>query len=76
MIRDRIVVGKGDEALPEKLQLESDLTLERAISQARQKEPVYNQQGLLRPETQHAIGCVDGVKLHNAPDKFKFTPST
>ena len=32
MIRDRIVVGLCDSALSEKLQLESDLTLEKAIT--------------------------------------------
>ena len=37
MIRDRIVVGLRDKALSEKLQLESDLTLEKAVNQARQK---------------------------------------
>ena len=32
MIRDRIVVGLRDKALSEKLQLESDLALEKAVN--------------------------------------------
>ena len=40
MVRDRIVVGLKDKTLSEKLLLEADLTLEKAINQARQKELV------------------------------------
>ena len=40
MVRDHIVVGLKDKTLSEKLQLEADLTLEKAINQARQKELV------------------------------------
>ena len=40
MIRDIIVVGLRDAALPEKLQLDSKLTLERAATKARQAETV------------------------------------
>ena len=44
LIRDRIVVGIRDKALSEKLQLEAELTLERAIDQVRQKKAVRKQQ--------------------------------
>jgi hypothetical protein len=37
-IRDRIVVGIRDKALSEKLQLEADLILEKAVNFVRQKE--------------------------------------
>ena len=40
MVRDRVVVGLKDKTLSEKLQLEADLTLEKATNQARQKELV------------------------------------
>ena len=40
MVRDCIVVGLKDKTLSEKLQLEADRTLEKAINQARQKELV------------------------------------
>ena len=42
MIRDRIVVGLKDATLAEKLQLDSDLTLEKAITRARKSESVNN----------------------------------
>ena len=74
MIRDRIVVGLRDKALSEKLQLESDLTLEKAVNQARQKELVRQQQEVLRPQGQQAIGSIDRLKFKNSTDK-KF-PST
>ena len=48
MIRDRIVVGLRDAHLSEKLQLEADLTLDKAVTRARQAEAVKQQQSLLR----------------------------
>ena len=48
MIRNRLVVGIRDSKLSENLQLDSELTLEKAIAQARQKETVKQQQPLLR----------------------------
>ena len=44
LIRDRIVVGIRNAALSEKLQLNSELTLESAITQVRQSEAVKEQQ--------------------------------
>ena len=48
LIRDRIVVGLADKNLSETLQLEADLTLEKAKTQARQKELIDQQQEILR----------------------------
>ena len=49
MIRDRIVVvGLHDRKLSERLQLEADLTLEKAITMARQSENVRKQQSVIR----------------------------
>ena len=42
-IRDRLVLGVLDSQLSEKLQLEADLTLHKAITMARQHELVKNQ---------------------------------
>ena len=42
MIRDRIVVGLQDGKLAENLQLDPELTLEKAIYQARQSETENN----------------------------------
>ena len=43
MIQDRIVVGLLDTALSEKLQLDPELTLEKAMTTARQREMVRKQ---------------------------------
>ena len=43
MIRDRIVVGIINAKLSEKLQLDAELTLEKAVTQARQAETVRQQ---------------------------------
>ena len=48
MIRDRIVVGLRDQKLSERLQLEADLTLEKAMTMARQSESVRKQQSVIR----------------------------
>ena len=48
MIRDRIVVGISNAQLSEKLQLDSELTLEKAIAEVRQSEAIKQQQPLLR----------------------------
>ena len=50
MIRDRIVVGVRDSILSEKLQLEADLTLEKAVATARQRESIKKQQKVVRAE--------------------------
>ncbi|UYV70824.1 K02A2.6-like [Cordylochernes scorpioides] len=54
MIRDRIVVGVKNLQLSEKLQLEPNLTLERAIQAACQTECVKQQQTILRSTTTQA----------------------
>ena len=58
MIRDRIVVGLRDSALSEKLQLESELTLEKANTLAHNRESVRKQQLLLRGDTTANIDAV------------------
>ena len=50
MIRDRLVVGLLSASLSEKLQLDPALTLEKAITQARQAEAIKLQQPLIRGE--------------------------
>ena len=67
LIRDRIVVGLRNEALSERLQLDRDLTLETAITKARQSEEVKRQQSDLRGETGSTSKCsnVDAVHAKN-----------
>ena len=52
MIQDRIVVGLLDTALSEKLQMDPDLSLEKAMTSARQREMVRKQQPVLRHHEQ------------------------
>ncbi|XP_014877529.1 uncharacterized protein LOC106939594 [Poecilia latipinna] len=51
LIRDRLVVGLQDKRLSERMQLDPDLTLEKAINSARQSEEVKRQQSCLRTDT-------------------------
>ena len=70
MIRDRIVVGLLDAKLSEKLQLDSELTLPKAVNQARQSEAVKKQQTLMRNDFKESTGRkneVDAVKT----EKFR-----
>ena len=70
MIRDRNVVGLLDAKLSEKLKLESELTLPKAVNQARQSEAVKKQQTVTRNDFKESTGTkneVDAVKT----DKFR-----
>ncbi|KAL4008446.1 hypothetical protein ACER0C_002298 [Sarotherodon galilaeus] len=51
LIRDRIVVGLADTRLSERMQMEKDLDLDKAINMARQSEEIKKQQLALRSET-------------------------
>ena len=50
MLRDRLVVGIRDVAMSQKLQMDAELTLEKAKKAIRQKEAVYEQQRELQGE--------------------------
>ena len=74
MIRDRIVVGLRDSTLAEKLQLVVDLTLEKAVTAARQVESVKKQQKVVRAaegshSTQLKIDTIGTTK--SSGKKFK-----
>ena len=47
LIWDRIVVGLRDAKISEKLQLDEDSMLEKAVNQARGKEAVHAQQSIV-----------------------------
>jgi hypothetical protein len=51
LIRDRIVVGIQDAKISERLQLDRELILAKAVTVIRQTEQVHQQQGLLRAPT-------------------------
>ena len=63
LIRDRLVVGLRDTRLAERLQLDPELTLGKAVNQARQYETVKKQQLLLRDDqSSHGVKeTVDSV---------------
>ena len=48
IIRDRLVVGLLDASLSEKMQLDAELTLDKAIALAHQGEAVHKQQPVVR----------------------------
>ena len=78
MIRDRIVVGLLNAKLAEKLQLQADLTLVKAVNEARQSEQVKKQQALMRNDfTESASKSdqeVDAVN-YKARKNYKSTDS-
>ena len=77
LIRDRIGVGILDQRLSEKSQLDQDLTLEKAVTLARQSETVKQQQKSLRsnfqeePESQKEIDLLKAKQAipNTAPPK-------
>ena len=58
IIRDRIVVGIKDNRLSQKLQMDSDLTLAKAIEHVRQHELVVSQQHMIRPITETSVTAI------------------
>lgn len=56
LIRDRIVVGLADLKLSERIQMDKDLTFDKAIDMARQSEEIKRQQLSLRSDT-----CANGA---------------
>ena len=73
MIRDPIVVGLQDLKLSEKLQLDHELTLTKAINQARQSEAGKKQQTLLRSDFKESTETkkeLDAVKTRRT-SKFE-----
>lgn len=74
MIRDRIVVGLLDSRLSEKLQMDAELTLEKAVNATRQSELVKKQQSIVRgtegsAELPKLIGAVNNTK--KSSNKFR-----
>lgn len=81
LIRDRIVVGLADTRLSERMQMEKDLDLEKAINMARQSEDIKKQQNTLRSKVsgvkQTDASSVDGVfRGRQHKDKAKFKTKT
>ena len=62
MIHNRIVVGIRDKALSEHLQLDAELTLEKAKCLVRQRGAVQEHQGMLDVDTKRPESMVDSVR--------------
>lgn len=69
MIRDRLVVGIRHQGLSEKLQMDSELTLERAVTTIRQHEEIKKQQPIVRDTkvTEQGEANVDLLKFKKKP---------
>jgi hypothetical protein len=65
MIRDRIVVGICYRVLSESLQLDAEITLEKAKTMVRQQEAVHEQQSILHTPKEEKT--VDHVRRNTLP---------
>lgn len=74
MIRDRIVVGVRDSTLSLKLQLKEKLTLDDAVTQAREAEMIKKQQPLVRGEPKESTASVSVVHKKERGSKTKKGP--
>lgn len=64
MNRDRLVVGLRDKKLSEQLQMDPDLTLEKAVTKVRQSEQVKKQQDMLKNNFKAEVSSeVDAVSV-------------
>ncbi|KAK7930380.1 hypothetical protein WMY93_006775 [Mugilogobius chulae] len=62
LIRDRVVVGIKDKRLSEQLQMDSELTLAKAIQKVRQSETVKNQQTILHSSSAEKSLNMDTIR--------------
>ena len=67
MIRDRLVVGIRDSALSERLQMDAELTLEKAKKSIRQREAVQEQQQVLK--SVGVPGNLEAVRSRTEPGR-------
>ena len=78
MVRDRIVVGILDSTLSEKLQLDPELTVDKAVTRARQSEAVKKQQTTVRGREQDEspIEVIKGGRRQPRQTPTKRMPQT
>ena len=76
MLRGRLVVGIRDLAMSQKLQMDAELTLEKAKKAIRQKEAVHEQQQQLRGDGSAKAIVVDEIRrTWRRGQKTKCVPS-
>ena len=68
MLRDILVAGIHNKRLLKRLQLDGDLTMEKAVTSIRQSEMVHQQQALLHDKDTKQFP-IDAVKTSRRPDK-------
>ena len=76
-IRDRLVVSLLDTSLSEKMQLDPELTLDKAIALARQSEAMHKQQPVVRGTQQQdcptvELEKIDALSYNNPKNANKF----
>ena len=76
LIRDCLVVRIRDLALSERLQLEPDLTLDKAKQLIRQRESVKTQEGFLQKPSTKEEGSLDAVRKPIPRRKLPAVPPT
>ena len=76
MLRDRLVVGIRDQSLSAKLQTDSELTLEKAKKQIRQREAVHEQQQELKGNEPNSADAIRRSGRQNFRPQRKFVPPT
>lgn len=78
LLRDKIVVGIKDKRLSERLQLDTDLTLQGAINKVRQSESVKQQQSILHQELNidSSSNSVGRIKRSRKPKSKLYSGST
>ena len=68
MIRDCLLVGIRNSLLSEQLQMDAELTLEKAKKLIRQKEAIHGQQSILH-RSESTASTIDAVKNGNSRDR-------
>lgn len=78
MIRDRLVVGIRNNGLLEKLQMDSESTVEKAVTKIKQHEQIKKQQSIVRDRstTKQKETNVDFLKFKNKSHKYQTGKST
>jgi len=67
MIRDRLVVGIRDNSVSERLQMDPELTLEKAKKAIQQKEAVKGHQSVLNTDQLQTSSPIDTIKGTTLP---------
>ena len=75
LIRDRLVVGIVDSSLSERLQMDSELTLAKAMTVIRQQEAVRSQQSVLHKPIEEQLGSLRSAKSQKPTGKSRKSQS-